>query len=264
MTRIRVNTNFNMYVEEQGRGPAIILLHGFCGSSKYWSSLTPLLSEQYRVIVPDLRGHGKSDAPVGAYTIEQMADDILDLANTLELSKFVLLGHSLGGYITLSFAQRYADRLHGFGLIHSTGYPDTEEGKQKRVATVQSLQAGGIVPMVDKLIPKLFATSHIDEHVKQVSKAKEIGYLTPPQGAAGAALAMRERPDRTAVLAATALPLLLIAGEQDGIVTSDKTFTVNGPNVTQVTLTDVGHMSMMESPERLADAVASYMHQIRA
>lgn len=262
MTRIRVNTNFNVYVEEQGQGPVIILLHGFCGSSKYWSSLIPLLSEQFRVIAPDLRGHGKSDAPVGAYTIDQMADDILDLAHALELPKFVLLGHSLGGYITLSFAERYADRLNGFGLIHSTGYPDTEEGKQKRLATVQSLQAGGIVPMVDELIPKLFASDHIDEHAIQVSKAKEIGYLTPPHGAAGAALAMRERPDRTGVLAATALPLLLIAGEQDGIVTPDKTFTADGPNVTQVTLKDAGHMSMMETPRRLADAVASYMEQI--
>lgn len=157
MPTIAVHPQFSMRIEEQGQGPAVVLLHGFCGSSRYWAELAPLLAGSCRVITPDLRGHGTSDAPVGPYTIEQMADDVLHLADTLGLDQFVLLGHSLGGYITLSFAQRHAHRLKGFGLIHSTGKPDTEEGKQKRLATVEALQRHGIVPVVDDLVPKLFA-----------------------------------------------------------------------------------------------------------
>ncbi|EPY11536.1 MULTISPECIES: alpha/beta fold hydrolase [Paenibacillus] len=262
MTRIQVDANFTMNVEQQGQGPAVILLHGYCGSSKYWEAIMPMLAQNYRVIAPDLRGHAKSDSPVGAYTIEQMADDVLALADKLELSQFVLLGHSLGGYITLSFAQRYSSRLHGFGLIHSTSLPDTEEGKQNRLAVVEKLQSQGIVPVVDGLIPKLFAPQHLEEHALQVSRAKEIGYCTPPQGAAGAALAMRERTDRTSVLQASELPVLLVAGEHDQIVTADKAFTASGDNISQVTIEKAGHMSMMETPATLADALHTYLANV--
>ncbi|WII38661.1 alpha/beta fold hydrolase [Paenibacillus thiaminolyticus] len=257
MPTIAVHPQFSMRIEEQGQGPAVVLLHGFCGSSGYWAELAPLLAGSCRVITPDLRGHGTSDAPVGPYTIEQMADDVLHLADTLGLDQFVLLGHSLGGYITLSFAQRHAHRLKGFGLIHSTGKPDTEEGKQKRLATVEALQRHGIVPVVDDLVPKLFAED--SGPGEAIDKAKEIGYSTPPQGAIGAALAMRERPDRTAVLQAATLPVLLVAGEKDRIVAPENVFTAAGDHIEHVTLEGVGHMGMMEAPQKLAAAIRSFM-----
>ncbi|MBG9734799.1 alpha/beta hydrolase [Paenibacillus alvei] len=262
MARIQVDPNFTMNVEQQGEGPAVILLHGYCGSSQYWEELMPMLATSYRVIAPDLRGHGKSDSPVGAYTIEQMADDVLALADKLELTEFVLLGHSLGGYIALSFAQRFSSRLKGFGLVHSTSLPDTEEGKKNRLSVVETLRSQGIVPVVDGLVPKLFAPQHFDEYAIQVNKAKEIGYGTPPQGAAGAALAMKERPDRTAVLEASRIPVLLLAGENDQVVTQEKAFTASGEHISQVTLEKAGHMSMMETPMALADALHAYLTKV--
>lgn len=96
--------------QEQGEGETVVLLHGFCGSSAYWEKVLPLLAEQYRVICPDLRGHGSTDAPMGAYTIEQMADDVVGLMEELGIEKYTLLGHSMGGYVALSLAQRYAFR----------------------------------------------------------------------------------------------------------------------------------------------------------
>lgn len=244
---------------DQGQGEPIVLLHGFCGSSEYWDKVVPLLTDHYRCIVPDLRGHGSSDAPMGAYTIEQMADDVVHLLDALELSKVTLLGHSLGGYITLSFAQRYASRLNGFGLIHSTAFPDSEEAKEKRLLAVGAIQTDGIMPFVDNMIPTLFAPDHVDARPEWIHIAKEIGYRTPPQGATGAAMAMRERRDCRDVLSATVLPVLLVAGEQDGIISPEKTFTVDQPNVTQVTIAGVGHMSMLEAPDLLADSILSFM-----
>lgn len=246
----------NICYSDQGSGDVIVLLHGFCGSSAYWEQVIPYLSGSYRVIAPDLRGHGASDAPLGAYTIDKMADDVLSLLNALEISECVLLGHSLGGYITLSFAQRHAARLKGFGLVHSTGYPDSEEAKENRLKSVSAIQSQGITAFVDGMVPGLFAAN---APAQLLERAKEIGYRTPPQGAAGAALAMRERPDRRDVISATALPVLLVAGAEDNLVPAERTFTSDKPNITQATISGAGHMSMYEAPERLSEIIKEFM-----
>ncbi|MNO36900.1 3-oxoadipate enol-lactonase 2 [compost metagenome] len=247
----------NICYSDQGKGDVIVLLHGFCGSSSYWEKVIPLLSGNYRVIAPDLRGHGASDAPLGAYSIDQMADDVLSLLNALEIPECYLLGHSLGGYIALSFAQRHASRLKGFGLIHSTGYPDSEEAKENRLKSVSKIQNEGIFAFVDGLVPGLFAPGAAPQLLE---RTKEIGYKTPPQGAVGASMAMRERPDRRDVISATAMPVLLVAGSEDSKVSPERIFTSDKPNVTQATLSGVGHMSMYEAPERLAEIIKDYVH----
>lgn len=249
----------NICYLEQGEGEAVVLLHGFCGSAQYWEKVIPYLSGNYRVIAPDLRGHGSSDAPKGAYSVEQMADDVLALLDHLEISKATLLGHSLGGYITLSFAQRHASRLNGFGLIHSTGFPDSEEAKEKRLASVNAIQSQGITEFVDGLVPALFSPATGEASPQLIERAKEIGYRTPPQGAIGAALAMRERPDRRDVISSSELPVLLVAGAEDGLIPADKTFTSTKPNITQATISGAGHMSLFEAPERLSEIIKDFL-----
>ncbi|OBZ16241.1 alpha/beta hydrolase [Bacillus sp. FJAT-27264] len=258
MEKVRCEGSTICY-SDQGKGEVIVLLHGFCGSAEYWEKVIPRLSSSYRVIAPDLRGHGESDAPLGAYTIESMSGDVLALLDSLELSKVTLLGHSLGGYVALSFAQRYASRLTGFGLIHSTAYPDTEEAKEKRLKSVSTIQNEGINVFVDGLVPGLFAPGTVESSPHLLERAKEIGYRTPPQGAAGVALAMRERPDRRDVISASVLPILLVAGAQDRLVPAERTFTSDKPNVTQATIAGVGHMSMMEDPERLSEIIGDFV-----
>lgn len=176
--------------------------------------------------------------------------------NALEIPECYLLGHSLGGYITLSFAQRHASSLKGFGLIHSTGYPDSEEAREKRLKSVSTIQNDGITTFVDGLVPGLFAPAAAPQLLQ---RAKEIGYRTPPQGAAGAALAMRERPDRRDVISATALPVLLVAGAEDGLIPAERTFTSDKPNVTKATISGAGHMSMYEAPERLSEIIKDFV-----
>ncbi|UNK17792.1 alpha/beta hydrolase [Paenibacillus sp. N3/727] len=262
MEKVKCNGNTICYLE-QGHGEPVILLHGYCGSSSYWEQVLPYLNG-YRVIVPDLRGHGRSDAPVGPYTIEQMADDVLLLMDELDIQKSTLLGHSLGGYITLSFVQRYTSRLNACGLIHSTGYPDSDEAKEKRVKAVSVIQGEGITNFVDGLIPGLFAPEMENRKPECIQKAKEIGYLTPPQGAIGAALAMRERPDRRDVLSSTTLPVLLVAGEKDGLIPSERVFTTDHSNVTQSVIKEAGHMSMMEEPEELGKVIHSFLDHVHS
>ncbi|MFC5530868.1 alpha/beta fold hydrolase [Cohnella yongneupensis] len=248
-----------MFVKETGSGVPLVLLHGFCGSHRYWDEVVPILAQRYRVITPDLRGHGDSAASDGAYAMEMLAEDTVQLLDSLGVAKTFLFGHSLGGYATLAFAERYAQRLIGFGLVHSTSYPDTEEAKANRDKAADAIGKDGIEPFVNGLIPKLFAPEHRSEQNASVKKALEIGYGTSPQGAIGCALGMRDRPDRTTVLETTEVPVLLLAGEEDEVIPADRRFPASGATITPVTLSNVGHMGMMEHPKAFAEAIVSFV-----
>lgn len=246
--------------QEAGSGAPVLLLHGFCGSSAYWEEVIPLLGQHYRVIAPDLRGHGDSDAPDGEfYGMEQFAEDLLALLDQLKLDQVSLFGHSLGGYITLAFAEKYPKRLRAFGLIHSTAYPDDEQGKAGRDKAVQTIEQQGMEPFIDGLIPRLFAPEHVQTMPDAVEQAKQIGFATPAEGAIRTAKGMKHRIDRNHVLRSAHTPVLLLAGEQDQIISRQKSFSVASPHIRQVLLTAVGHMSMYEAPEKLTEELATFL-----
>ncbi len=245
----------------------VVLLHGYCGSRQYWDAVVPLLSAEYDVVVPDLRGHGESPAPEQQiYSMEQLADDTVALLDRLGIAQAYVIGHSLGGYATLALAERHPDRLLGFGLVHSTSLPDTDAGKEGRIKAADQIRMTGIQPFVDGLIPKLFAQEHQQrpDIVKQIAHAKEIGYGTSTQGAIGCAMGMRERPDRTHVLQQTQLPVLLLAGERDEVIPPARRFPVEArPNIMTATLPETGHMSMMEDPAASAQVLLAFLDKSR-
>ncbi|ANE45147.1 alpha/beta hydrolase [Paenibacillus swuensis] len=264
--KIKLSNGLEMSYLDEGSATAeqapVVLLHGYCGSSAYWEKFIPMISEDYRVIAPDLRGHGNSSAPQGAYSMEIMAEDIRLLLEELELNKVHLLGHSLGGYITLAFAETHSDSLKSFGLIHSTGYPDTPEGKAGRGKAISTIREQGLEVFMDGLAPKLFAPSHRQSGLDAVDTVKNIGLGTEPHAAAAAAEGMRDRPDRTAVIADTNLRVLLVAGGEDGVIPPEKTFSSTGNHITQARLESAGHMSMLETPRQLAAVVKEFLRTV--
>ncbi|PWV94242.1 pimeloyl-ACP methyl ester carboxylesterase [Paenibacillus cellulosilyticus] len=246
---------------EGGADVNVVLLHGYCGSSAYWEQLVSKLVHQgTRVIVPDTRGHGSSSAPnESVYTMETLAGDVLALLDVLQLEQVVLLGHSMGGYTALAFAEQHPSRLRAFGLVHSTGLPDSEAARENRDRTVQKIEQQGVATFVEGLVPNLFAPAAPAE---LVGRAIEIGYGTASQGAQASALGMKERPDRLGVLETSKLPLLLVAGAKDGIIPVERTFTTDRAGVSQVLLETAGHMGMLESPEQLAEGIRNFLATI--
>lgn len=239
--------------------PVILLLHGYCGSSAYWEDTLPLLAGAGRFVVPDLRGHGLSSAPKeDVYDMSDMARDIAQLLDALGERRAVLLGHSLGGYITLAFAEAYPDRLAGFGLVHSTPLPDSDEAKANRERAARTIRDEGITTFVGGLVPKLFAEANRESMRDKVERALAIGRGTSPSGAAATALGMKARPDRSFVLRESSLPVLLVAGRGDQVVAPERTFAAEGSGARRVVIEDAGHMSMMETPAELAHAIASF------
>ncbi|MEH7415386.1 alpha/beta hydrolase [Neobacillus drentensis] len=253
-------TNSTITYIDEGEGKPIVLLHGFCGSSEYWSEVIPGLSKNYRIIAPDLPGHGGSTTSLKNYSISDIADIMNEFLGELDVEKVTMFGHSLGGYITLAFAEKYGHSLNGFSLVHSTAFPDSEEAKQGRSTNIEKVKKDGIKTLIDGLVPKLFSPDHLEE--QYIESAKQIGYRTPSEGAIHTLSAMRDRPDRNSVLEAASLPVLLIAGEKDQIIPAEKTFSVSKANIKQTIIKDSGHMSMYEQPDELIAVIKDFMENI--
>lgn len=246
---------------DDGAGHCIILLHGFCGSREYFNKIIPELSKKHRVIAVDLRGHGHSSTAKGDYRIEQMADDIAKLIQVLEIDKVTMIGHSLGGYVTLAFANRFSDMLHSFSLLHSTALPDDEGGKANREKGMKRIEEEGIEGFVEDLIPKLFAPGNLERLKGEVESAKQIGFKTSQYGAIGALEAMKNRADLQKVLKKEELPILLIAGREDQIIPAGKTFLHKGNHITERLLEHSGHMGMLEEPEKLTEIIFEFLEK---
>ncbi|TVY01898.1 alpha/beta fold hydrolase [Paenibacillus cremeus] len=249
--------------KDSGQGIPVVLLHGFCGSSAYWDQLIPRLEGRCRVIAPDLRGHGESSAPAdNVYSMETLAEDIAGLLDAIELGPVILLGHSLGGYTALAFAEKFPNKLRAFGLVHSTAYPDDEKGKEGRLKAQQTVREQGLPVFLDGLIPKLFAPEHLTSMPDAVQQAKSIGLGTSPEGAVATLEGMRTRPDRNAVLASAQVPVLLVAGSKDQIIAPDRTFSVQGEHITQKQIDGAGHMSMIETTDVLAQMILDFVNTV--
>lgn len=251
----QLNESTLAYIDE-GAGNPVVLLHGFCGSSQYWEKVIPELAKHYRVIAPDLPGHGQSSPLKLGFSIDDLAEKIKELLDVLNIEQVTMFGHSLGGYITVAFAEKFNSYLNGFSLVHSTAFPDSDEAKKGREAGVAKIKDEGIHPFIDGLVPKLFSPEHLNE--SYVEKAKQIGYNTSPQGAMDTLLAMKNRPDRNHVLQNTEVPVILIAGEQDQIVPVEKTFSVSRTNIKQAIIKNAGHMSMYENPDELIKLITTF------
>ncbi|OLN22604.1 alpha/beta hydrolase [Domibacillus antri] len=255
--------NSTMAFIEEGKGQPIVLLHGFCGSAAYWEKTVPELSKQYRVIVPDLPGHGASSADNLPQTIEGMAENVKLLLDELEIENAVIFGHSLGGYVALAFAEKNSDRLSGFSLVHSTAFPDAEEAKKGRDATIEKVKNHGVHVLIDVLVPRLFAKEKLITNAKDVENAKDIGYTTSPEGVIAGLQAMKTRPDRNHVLENTHLPVLLVAGEGDQVISPERTFSAAGPTITHSLIKKAGHISMLEEPDELIREMLSFLKKVQ-
>jgi 3-oxoadipate enol-lactonase len=253
----RVGVNELAY-KDHGEGETVILLHGFCGSSDYWERVMPLL-DHYRVITVDLRGHGESGIPEGGYTIDDMALDINYFMDQKQLKDVYMFGHSLGGYVTLSLAERFPEKLKGFGLIHSTPLPDDEKGKDKRTESIKQVDSQGMKTFIDNLVPSLFNQERLKEYEEEIEKAKQIGYNTSPAGAKETLKAMRSRGDLSKIVQDSRLPILLVAGAKDSIVPQEKTFTADGNHIKKVVLENSGHMGVYEEPEKLSLEIKKFI-----
>jgi pimeloyl-ACP methyl ester carboxylesterase len=211
------------------------------------------------VILPDLRGHGESEAPDGTYSMSLMARDISELLDQLGFKQAVVCGHSMGGYVSLAFAEQYPEKLIGLGLITSRSEADTDQKKANRLALAAEVREQGTIVMAKSLAPRLSRDSQLVEEAYQILMG------TAPQGVIGASLGMAIRPDRTAVLKQMIRPVLVVAGEQDQIIPIEEARDM-GRHLQYgkfLSLPGTGHLPMMETPEMLSHGLVDLIQSVK-
>lgn len=238
----------------QDHQPCVTLVHGFCEDKSVWNdAMTFLADTGYRTIALDLPGFGNSDTS-GERSIDHYADIVLQLLDHLEIQQTVLVGHSMGGYTALAFAEKQAHRLMGVGLFHSHAAPDTEDKKKGRLKSIDFIQQHGLSLYAKQTLPGFFAPDFLKNNENSVFFLTAKVSSHNPEGYIDALYAMMDRPDRTAVLRDATVPVLFVLGDADGIIPLDLGLeqTTLAPLTSLHILQGVGHMGMLEDPKKAA------------
>ena len=256
------NITFNekkIYYAESGKGKTIVLLHGFAETSKIWDSFRDDLSESYRVIVIDLAGHGKSEVLEPIHTMELQAEVVFEVLKQRKVKNCLMIGHSMGGYVTLAFASKYPEMLKGIGLFHSHSYPDSpvERTNRGRIIKIINQDKFGFLA---GFFPSLFPVGSRKKFAKEIKtliqRAKEI----PKEGIIAAQEGMKIRKNQSAVLKSIQVPVLFILGLKDSKSPIDRLWKmVSLPRHSEcLILRDVGHMGYIEVPEETLSTIKGF------
>lgn len=259
-------TKFNqqsLFYQTQGKGFPLVFIHGFCEDSTLWNDFTIPFLATYQVISIDLPGFGQSQVQTKA-TINNYAEAVKTVLDELKITNCIMIGHSMGGYTTLAFAECYPEILSGFCLFHSHPFEDTKEKKINRIKTVQFIHRHGNAPFLGLMIPNLFSKTFGESNTELVARMIDEAIVYPEKGITNALEAMIERPSRAMVLENSKMPVLLIIGKQDKAVPYENSLKMSSlANVTNAQiLENVGHMGMYEATKTTQNILIDYIEMV--
>jgi 3-oxoadipate enol-lactonase len=246
-------------------GLPVVFIHGFPFSQEMWRPQVAELSRDYRVITYDVRGHGKSKVGDGQYTIEFFVDDLIGLLDHLRIEKVVVVGLSMGGYIALRSIERNPERFRGLVLCDTRSEADTNEGKIKRAASIQSVRTGGVKKYAEGFVRAVFAPQTFERNPEAVKFIRNIIENTSPISIAGTLLALASRTDTTESLSKINVPTLILVGEHDALTPVSAARSMN-EKIRQSELyviSDAAHLSNLENPEEFNKHLSGFLRRIK-
>jgi pimeloyl-ACP methyl ester carboxylesterase len=254
--------NDNISFSDEGKGRAVVLLHGFLGSSAIWQPVTEALKNSYRVIAIDLPGHGNSACYGYVHTMELMAGAVKAVIDSLKIKKCVLIGHSMGGYVALAFADMFPDSLKGLCLYHSTAYADTDEKKKDRLRAIEIVRSDKNL-YTKSTVRNLFAAKNLKYLKKELSFAAAIAKRTSKRGIVASLRGMRDRPARDIILGVVEYPIMMVIGEHDNVIAPAQLLeqSENIKNLTLLYLEHDGHFGFLESPAASNKALRKFIRK---
>jgi len=249
--------NFN----DVGKGTAIVLLHGYLENSSMWDYFVPEFSKKNRVITIDLLGHGASGCLGYVHSMEEQADMVAEVLTHLKVKKVNLIGHSMGGYVALAFAELYANNVKSLVLINSTSRADRGEKRQNRDRAIQAVKKNYVI-FVKISIANLFSEENQILLIDEIENVKKEALKTPLQGIIAAQEGMKIRNDREVLLHFAPYPKMLILGKKDTVLNYEDTIDqIEKTNVQLVTFPD-GHMSHIENREALLIVLLDFIKKV--
>lgn len=257
-----IHKNTKISFTDQGKGTAVVLLHGFLENQTMWNALIPELSQKNRVITIDLLGHGQTECLGYVHTMEDQADMVHGILQHLKIRKAVLIGHSMGGYVALAFAELYPEAVKGLVLLNSTARADTAERKTNRDRAIKAVKQN-YTAFVRMSIANLFSEDNRERLTEEIEKAKIEALKTPLQGIVAALEGMKIRNDREVILHFATYPMQLILGKKDGVLLyEDNLEQIEGTVVKLTTFPD-GHMSHIENREELTRVLMDFLKKTK-
>ncbi|HEY4286228.1 MAG TPA: alpha/beta hydrolase [Puia sp.] len=251
-----------LFYRDEGDGLPVILLHGFAEDGSIWDKQAQQLKANHRLLIPDLPGSGRSSPLTGETSMEKMAEDLLLLLDREDIQQCVLIGHSMGGYIGLAFAEKYPGRLKGLGLFHSTAYADTEEKRSARRKSIDFIQKNGSSAFIRQSTPNLFAPETRNVHPELINEMIHRYSDFLPDSLVYYYEAMIRRPDRAAVLERTKNPVLFVIGRHDQTVPPQQALQQSHlPALSHIhILNHSAHAGMLEEPDQSYRFLQSYLN----
>ncbi|MEA3452276.1 MAG: alpha/beta hydrolase [Bacteroidota bacterium] len=250
----------NIEFSESGQGNAIVLLHGYIESLNVWEDFSEKLLEQnYKVISIDLPGHGNSEVIDEVHTMKMMADVVNKVLEELNIEKCVMIGHSMGGYVTMEFVKNFKNKIQGFCLFNSVPFSDSDEKKTIRDRLVNSIEQGKKMLLAKEHVEKTFATINKDKFVLEKGFLKIIAINTSDKGTIAALKGMKLRKDFMETFENTELPVLWVLGRKDNFISPDiiKQITISD-KIDIVFLEKSGHQGFIEEKEKSFDIINNF------
>lgn len=249
----------NLFSRQRGEGKVLLFIHGFPMHQSVWDDFGQRFADTSKVITIDLPGFGNSPVLPGSFTIDQVADQVINLLSEMHLLNVVVVGHSLGGYVALSMISKRPDLFSGLVLFHSTAFADSEEKKQSRDKAIEFIERNGVQTFTMNFIAPLFA----DPGNSAIERVKVIASQSTKEAVVGYTKAMRNRADQIKTLKSFKKPTLFLAGEKDqGIPVESihkQAAECQYPEIH--ILQNVGHMGMFEKPEEIASKIKHFLNK---
>ncbi len=242
--------------ESRGAGPPLVLLHAFPFDRRMWSEELSRLSEARRVVAVDLRGFGES--PLwGEPTVDELADDVIVLLDSLGIAMAAVCGLSMGGYIALSLAERHRARLAALVLADTRAAADSEVARAARETTMRQVRSDGPAAFLDG-VPERLLSRHATDDLRQ--RVRDL-CVDRADAILAATRALAHRPDRTAMLASIDCPTLVVCGGEDTTSPAPemRSLAAQIPDAEYVEIAGAGHLSNLEAPDRFDEAVARFL-----
>ncbi len=246
---------------DRGEGTCIVLLHGYLETSEIWEGFAERFLPQYRVLTLDLPGHGMSGNWGKAHSMDDLAGLLDAILEVERIEKILLVGHSMGGYVTMAFVENYPQLLLGYTLFHSTCFADSEEKKENREREISLILCGKKRQIINVNIPKGFASDNLEKYENDVVRVKNLALNNSDGGIIAILNGMKERPDRTHILKDSKIPLLLIGGMKDNFISGEVFDKLSdlAPHARVLRLENSGHMGFIEEPEVAAKAIRAML-----
>lgn len=261
LLKTSIYKNTKISYSETGKGTAVVFLHGFLENKEMWLPFIPGLSKKYRIITIDLLGHGQTESLGYIHSMEDNADMVHEVLSDLRIRKAVLIGHSMGGYVALAFAELYPDTVKGIVLTNSTSRADSDERKANRDRAIKAVKQN-YTNFVRLSIANLFSEDNRERLAAEIENVKTEALKTPLQGIVASLEGMKIRKDREVLLHFAPYPVVLVLGKKDPVLNYEENLEqIENTAVKLVTFPD-GHMSPIENKRQLLKTIEGFLKGI--